>query len=881
MALFAWIAWATDAQMYFSSDSNGNNRVTMIQEGDEVWIAVLDPDENIDCDLRDKMSPELKIMDPKTGAYIVWKPQGVQTGPITAFDYLEETGADTGLFVSNRPFQIGTRLDYETPETQTHVVDHSVPNPQDFQFGCFLYGPDGVRGGLTYVDFLSSPGFGDLLFVPIEDIPFVDIGGLEELPAFFPFPAEREVGSYLLGRFENMDTLVGLYQDPNDASDVAVTMGKIIDTEAVISWDREVYKDANESATITVADPDENLNCNRVEWVPVFIIVNPGSWELVMTNGPTNFCELKLTGGVNEAGVVRNDPIRWYNIYHNGEDWNNFPDGTYLLQYATENNGTLFDTTRDDGLCRVMFYAQETGANTGVFQLNLNSILDDLGFDSLRPRDVLAAYYLDPNDFDDFKFATAYIEEHQHSATRFTDAERREKELFWIGRDPVYVEVVDTNANVDPCCPEQVVVHICDPHWEDDAEWPILDETSSNSPIFFTNAGMVLRPVWDAMGMGELAFPGGFQLVLNNWKLEVFNEDSIYVRYNDRVVRPMPAPEKTCIPATGNSPNDTVYCAITYVNSGDEAVLMTIVDDYDQDHGTVSNVTGTLHFAPGTDDGDTITWGPATVPAGEGGIVTYDYTLAGLTAFPVGTSEVTNTATIDGLELSATIEVKRPGLPEPTGDGRLIVIADDWPLGNYYDRAGSDSETFLLNSLDWLTEHISGGKNTVLIDKGYEGHGGGPNSLQALKDGLTNNGYVWEMVPTNEWTPALLQNFAVAILERGPGGYAANLATYFNAGYGVLVVGGINADPQQNVFLEDFNIHFQPHQGMMGDLAINDFVPHPVTQGVDTLYTMNPTPITVLGPGPVVLCQQYDDPDLQPGDPDTIIWLVVLELPLP
>jgi len=140
--------------------------------------------------------------------------------------------------------------------------------------------------------------------------------------------------------------------------------------------------------------------------------------------------------------------------------------------------------------------------NTGCFQLNLNSLLDDLGFNSLRVRDVLIAYYLDPNDEDDFQVSAAYIEEKQHSITSFTDASRVDKELYWIGRDPVYVQVIDSNANVDPCCPEQVVVHICDPHEYDDTEWLILDETSSNSPVFFTNAGTELDPVWDGMGVG-------------------------------------------------------------------------------------------------------------------------------------------------------------------------------------------------------------------------------------------------------------------------------------------------------------------------------------------------------------------------------------------
>jgi len=97
----------------------------------------------------------------------------------------------------------------------------------------------------------------------------------------------------------------------------------------------------------------------------------------------------------------------------------------------------------------------------------------------------------------------------------------------------VYVQVIDSNANVDPCCPEQVVVHICDPHGEDDAEWIVLDETSSNSPVFFTFAGTQLWPVWDALGVGLADSIGGFLLELDNWKIEAFNEDKIYARYND------------------------------------------------------------------------------------------------------------------------------------------------------------------------------------------------------------------------------------------------------------------------------------------------------------------------------------------------------------
>jgi len=512
--------FATDAEMYFSYDKNGETRVTHVQEGDEIWIVVMDNDENDDCDVRDKMWPDLKIMDPKTGAYIVWQAHEGDLGT----DYLEETNADSGIFVSKRAFQLGTRESFALgePWKHTHVVDVPIEGiVDDFQFGHWIYASEGEppvpyadeRVWLYYEEELIwdlGPEVGDLADVPSNQWEFNNF-------------------DYIIGRFENMDTLIGMYQDPNDASDVAVALMKIIDTEAAISWDRQIYKDADTTATITVVDPDENLNCNEVEYVPVYIIVNPGSWvPVVQTDSPTTFCGLLRTGGVAPDGLLvgRYWPIRWYNIY------DSFWNGTgslYYIRYDVDQ----FDTIDPDGITPVLFYAQETGADTGIFQLNLNSILEDLGFNQLLVRDVLVAFYLDPNDFDDFKLATAYIEEKQHSTTTFMDANRTEQDLYWIGRDPVYIQVVDANANTDSCCPEQVVVQVCDVHGDDDSEFFILDETSSNSPVFLTLSGIQLWPVWDALGVGLPDTIGGFQLQLDNWKLEVFNEDDVYARYND------------------------------------------------------------------------------------------------------------------------------------------------------------------------------------------------------------------------------------------------------------------------------------------------------------------------------------------------------------
>ena len=585
-------AWASDGQMYFSTDKNGENRVTKVKEGDEIWIVVVDPDEDIDCDVRDKFWTDIKVMDTKTGAHIVWTSyvdangvdvvepldglgdlvfrgdpdyvphKGHWPGPTAGWlgaDFLEETNSSTGVFVSNRPFQIGTRVDYgDDGRLHSHIVGPytgaigAPVTPTDFEWGGYLYadGDDDTHGDdRVWVDraqrfvMAADPAFPEYA-IPDGDA-YLPPGDSDPLPA----PEDQE---YMLGRFENMDTLVGLYVDQNDPTDVALGLGKITDDKSTIEWGREVYSDANEAALVTVVDPDENLHCDAVEYVPIFILVNPGSWNPLRETSATTFCALKRYGGVigidTEGGVVPvvARPIVWYNIYDSGlttaqvnlaGDGSNQPnvDGTYYVEYPTaaDDNVVAFDTASTSGVTRVMFYAQETGADTGVFQFWINDIRRDLGFNSLSERDVLVAYYIDPNDQDDFSLATAYIGERNHSRLRFTDSSRNDESIFWIGRDPVYIEVTDANANTDPCCPEKVVVHVCDPHEVDDAEWLVLDELSSNSPIFFTNVGMRLTSVWDALGIGDPDLLGGYSLRLDNWELEAFNEDSIYARYND------------------------------------------------------------------------------------------------------------------------------------------------------------------------------------------------------------------------------------------------------------------------------------------------------------------------------------------------------------
>jgi hypothetical protein len=162
------LALASTAQLYFSTDAAGESRVSKVQEGRSVWIVVADPDENTDCDVRDKIWTDVKLFDPKTGAYLVWVSYASEAGdakgvtfPQASYvpfkgrwpggtpgwlgaDYLEETEADSGVFVSSRPFAIGDRENVSVPRMNTHAVCASPSSVDaswlsDFIYGNFLY----------------------------------------------------------------------------------------------------------------------------------------------------------------------------------------------------------------------------------------------------------------------------------------------------------------------------------------------------------------------------------------------------------------------------------------------------------------------------------------------------------------------------------------------------------------------------------------------------------------------------------------------------------------------------------------------------------------------------------------------------------------------
>ncbi len=365
-----------------------------------------------------------------------------------------------------------------------------------------------------------------------------------------------------MGRFENMDTLIALVADHTDRRNIGASQMKIMDTVSTIgvspSWFVYGCGASCETITVRIHDADENLDCNEIDQVPFFVFVNPGGFDTDDGYAPdpdtvTHFCALISYGGVlgpgqgkgaNVPGDPLFQPIRWYNVYDAPVPYRLKDISTGRLdpqptwsRYIDYPNGWLdpevVDANGGVGLGRVLFYAVETGVNTGVFEYrfgNLQQLQRALGFRTFPAGTTFAFYYLDPNDFDDLGMTWAEVGDRPHSRTYLTDANGMPVSLVAIG-DALYARILDGDANMEACCQDTVTVHLCDPHCEDDSEWWFdVNEVSNDSGIFFTQSGMKLLPVWDAVG--------GYQLVWYSGTFEAYNEDTILVRYNSVKVVP-------------------------------------------------------------------------------------------------------------------------------------------------------------------------------------------------------------------------------------------------------------------------------------------------------------------------------------------------------
>ena len=496
------VAWGFDA--YFANADG--SKLTTIQEGQKFWVA-------IEAKYGECATPEftadIVIFDFKTGAFIQIKDarfredRGLGDGGI--FFWVDEN--DNKIWV-----EVGDRKSWQNVNEMEH------------ELGTSLIGDIWHDGNWMYVD---------------EDVADPDGDGIYDVDRL---PQHRETARIQFvdypGRVENMDTLVLIAAATHNQQLIDQDQVKIVDTPATIEVTPGILEYGCGvlcNIHVQIVDEDENLNPAEIDYVPFFVIVNPGGFTPDTCGVPTpppppggestvqtaqevecfdpvnTFCAFKMFGGVNEYGDPINEPIRWYNIY----------DAPRYIDYP--------DEWLDGGVVApAVFFARETGPDTGVFVYEfgiLEELQEALGFNRFEAGTTIAFYYLDPNDFDDFTLTTAKVLQEATAEVFFADSMGNPVDEVKLGvHTGLYVRVYDGDANVDACCQDKVVVHLCDPHNEDDSEYWVLDEVANDAGIFASMAAMPLEPVWDAVG--------GYQLVFDDWKFQAFNEDTIYVRYN-------------------------------------------------------------------------------------------------------------------------------------------------------------------------------------------------------------------------------------------------------------------------------------------------------------------------------------------------------------
>ena len=508
--VFGTMALAFDA--YFA-DAAGNKLGT-VWEGQRVYIVIKDPEKGA-CGI-DKFQADITVFDWKTGAFLAIGESLDEFGQITPDEYFvpgawfrELGGIGSGLYFwvagpnssTKVSLEIGSREDFSSPTDHFHILGAVSPST--------------INIGTADVPVDVMVGWADGNWEYLDQNIFNS-----------ELPQDRVVVRTQLeasGRFVNGDTLILIARDLEDERNVDQDQIKIARTEAKISVSPARFEygcgPACQNIVVTIEDPDENLNSREIEYVPFFVIINPGSWNPTQTAPVTNFCNLLLWGPYNEGGSVLGEPIRWYNIY----------DQDYVyMDYA---NAAWWNSEWGDGIVRAVFFAAETGPDTGVFKFdfgNLEDFMAALGLSDVRfpVGTTIHFYYIDPNDPSDMDLTFAQIGNRPLSQTFITDANGvpLTEVKLGAGWGGIYIRVYDADANVEACCQDKVVVHICAPHFEDDSEYIVIDEISNNSGIFFTQTGIPLLPVWDAVA--------GYQLVFDDWKIQAFNGDTIFVQYN-------------------------------------------------------------------------------------------------------------------------------------------------------------------------------------------------------------------------------------------------------------------------------------------------------------------------------------------------------------
>jgi len=357
LAAVAVSATAFGFDAYFS-DASGN-KLGSVWEGQQVYVVINDQEKGA-CGI-DEFTADLVIFDFKTGAYVQYDDQyfrelgGIGSG---IYFWVDASGSTTKVSV-----QVGSRYDFTSIQGQTHVLGNVTGGNRSWSEGAWEYVDENVQDPGT----ITSPP--EVAKLPQEKkTARVDFEGLDAGEGAV-LPTE------IAGRLENKDTLVLIVADDTNERNIDQDQAKIVDTVAELSVTPAVVSygcgAGCEDIVVRIEDPDENLNCNEIEYVPFFVIVNPGSWN-PQTSSINSFCTLMMYGSAKTASEDLKQPIRWYNIYDKPVSATQTPSGTLSSRWIKYPDAWLDGTFTLSGaeVGRALFFAAETSVDSGVFEYN-------------------------------------------------------------------------------------------------------------------------------------------------------------------------------------------------------------------------------------------------------------------------------------------------------------------------------------------------------------------------------------------------------------------------------------------------------------------------------------------------------------------------------
>jgi len=175
--------------------------------------------------------------------------------------------------------------------------------------------------------------------------------------------------------------------------------------------------------------------------------------------------------------------------------------------------------------------------------------------------------------------------------------------------------------------------------------------------------------------------------------------------------------------------------------------------------------------------------------------------------------------------------------------GRLVAIADDWPMGTAYN-SSNNGNVFTKSALNWLTEGTTN-KNVLFDQFLYTNQWW---TLSALKSYLETAGYSVSFSDVSTWSsPSLAGYGAVIWASTSAAGIGTTLSNYSTNGGNILYVGGMSYQPASDAstLLSTFGIQ---DGGVAYDnrVTLTSFSSHPCVANVLSLRIGGSTALTAL-----------------------------------